>query len=302
MMERNLHCRALVLGGCHDNGYATFLESFRTSKKVGLLESTPPAADFRKLRFQRFSFPHIFRSDPLPARHIFPPPGFGPPSSFGTTALSPTHHALPPHPAHPSHPFPPTAAASVTSSSKPTTPIVAAAKPATPVSVESKRENEPRASSWAAVGGAGAPRVIDISVRKNSAAKERNFYLLNKRNERVDMPLPKIDPAARESFDDKMKKNGANFCNRYHLLGSCKQYDVTGRCPYIHGERLVGAEQATLRARARGLPCNSGSQCTDPWCTSGHHCPNANSCWFDENCRFSETHGMDLVRFLGPPS
>jgi len=281
VMEKNLHCRALILGGCHDNGYATFLEAFRNNHKITLLETTPAAADFRKLPFGRISLPHIFRSDPLPSRSVMPPPGFG-----GLPILSQNQYQ--------------TYSAPVTSPSAVySTPTSASAKPPTPVStLNNPKENEhPRPGSWAAVGrtASGAAQVIDISSQKKTPAKERNFYQLNKDDERVDVPLAKFDPAARDAFDKKTEKNGANFCNRFHLLGTCKQFEVTGRCPYIHGERLAAADQLILRSRARGLPCGSGSQCRDAWCTSGHHCPNPKSCWYDDACRFADMHGMDTT-------
>jgi len=295
MMEKNLHCRAVILGGCHDNGYATFLEPFRNSRKISLLQTTPAAAGFSRLPFKTTSIPSVFRSEPLHvvARQIPPPPGFRQP----TPTLAKTYTVTSPITANPN---------SASPKGKPSTPV------ATTTASRSTKENEKPSGSWASVGRlSGTPQIIDISTRK-PAAKERAFYQLNKDNQRVDVPIPKVDPSAQESFNEKMRKNGTNFCNRFHLLGSCKQFEVTGHCPYVHGDRLSAAEQATLRTRARGLPCNSGSKCTDPHCTSGHHCTvsktcpnqaslligyeqNPKSCWFDEGCRFADVHGMDTV-------
>jgi hypothetical protein len=277
IMERNIHCRAIILGGCHDNGYATFLESFRRSQKVSLLETTPAAADFRHLPFQRVSFPNIFRSEPLASRPVGPPPGFNLP------ILSQQQNQF-------------SSSRSAPSKSSPSTnyAIPASVKPPSPAGV--RKENDGRPGSWASVGRAGSTsQVIDISSQKKPAKSDRCFLQLNKDDERVDVPLPKLDTNAKETFDEKTRKNGANFCNRFHLQGGCKAMDATGRCPYIHGDRLSPAEQLILKSRARGLPCAAGSQCRDVWCTSGHHCPNPKSCWYDEGCRFAEMHGIDTT-------
>ncbi|KAK0639539.1 hypothetical protein B0T16DRAFT_383238 [Cercophora newfieldiana] len=275
VMEKNIHCRALVLAGCHDNGYATFLQSYRNSRKITLLETTPAAADFRKLPFERISFPQIFRSKPL----LSAPPGFSLPILSQQNSFS--------------SPSTPSASYAV-----PASPVAKASSPAaSPFKQEPKKENgvAARPGSWAAVGrAASAAQIIDISSSAKKSAKERAFYQINKDNERVDVPLPKLDPAAKEAFEEKTRINGANFCNRFHLQGSCKQFDITGQCSYIHGERFGPAEQLILKSRARGLPCASGSQCQDIWCTSGHHCSNPKSCWFNKDCRFSDTHGMDI--------
>ncbi|KAL2156598.1 hypothetical protein VTH82DRAFT_1343 [Thermothelomyces myriococcoides] len=74
VMERNIQCKCLILGGSHDNGYATFLESFRGNEKIRLLETTPKAAGFGNLPFNCIRFPSVFRMEPLPARPFHAPP------------------------------------------------------------------------------------------------------------------------------------------------------------------------------------------------------------------------------------
>ncbi|KAK0711983.1 hypothetical protein B0H67DRAFT_491713 [Lasiosphaeris hirsuta] len=292
LMEKNLQCRMLILGGCHDNGYATFLESFRNNHKVVLLETTPAAADFRKLSFPRLSLPTVFRSEPLPSkvdafpsRAIAPPPGF---NGLSRPTASPA-------------PLPASSLGQITNGSPRQAPaVLAPPKPTTPVIAEPTRRDsgsngKSAGSSWASVGRSSGVQIIDISSKKASA-KERAFYLLNKNNERIDIPLPKLEPAAQTSFDNKTKKNnGVNFCNRFHLTGHCKQSETTGYCPYVHGERLSAAEQVLLKIRARHLPCGSASHCWDISCTLGHHCANGSSCFFGDGCRFADTHGMDTT-------
>lgn len=169
---------------------------------------------------------------------------------------------------------------------------MASASPKTTHPALDRKEN----NSWAAVSRSSAAPVIDISTKK-SAAKERAFIVLNRNNERLDVPIPRVAPEVIKAIDEKKNRNGANFCNKYHLLGFCRG-EAMGSCGYVHGDRLKGAERDALRLRARALPCASGAACDDPWCISGHHCSNTKACWYKEDCRFSEAHGMDTVSII----
>ncbi len=279
-MEKNIQCRFLILGGCHDNGYATFLESFRGNHKIGLLETTPPAADFRKFTFKRVAFPSVFRSEPVPSRPVAPPPGFAPvttsPVFYQNTA------AVAPPPV-----VSPTTVSGLVSPA--TTAPSTSPKPTPPAALATSKP-EPQQSSYATVGRGTAPMTINIASNKRPAAP-RPFYQLNKDDERVDVPLPKPDPAAVKSLEDRRQLSGMNLCNRYHLSGNCKNTN----CNFNHGERLSPAEITALRHKTRNLVCGSGGYCRELTCNLGHHCTNPGSCFFGDECRFSEMHGMDTV-------
>ncbi|KAL2135952.1 hypothetical protein VTI74DRAFT_6180 [Chaetomium olivicolor] len=266
VMEKNIQCRCLILGGCHDNGYATFLESFRGNHKICLLETTPPAADFRKLSFKRVSFPSVFRSEPISARTTAPP-GFAP------RASAPSHQQA----------------------SSPSPPPLGIARLPTPSPTTSERQalSKPEAqpNSFAAMSRSSVPLTINIASTKKTAPA-RPFYQLNKSNQRVDVPLAKADPNAVKALDDRRQKTGANLCNRYHLSNSCKNGD---NCNFSHGARLTAAETLALRHKTRNLVCSSGHQCRDVACNLGHHCVNPGSCYFGPDCRFSDMHGMDIT-------
>ncbi len=290
VMEKNIQCRCLILGGCHDNGYATFLESFRGNTKIGLLETTPPAADFRKFTFKRVAFPSVFRSEPIPSKPNAPPgfqaapPGlYQGPMSFPPQVLSPITNGIS------SLPSPP-----ATATPKPTPPVTASRKPTPPAPLATSRpEAPPPTSSYANVGRSAAPITINIASHKKPAAT-RPFYQLNRRDERVDVPLPKADPNAVQSLEDRRQINGVNLCNRYHLTGICK----SPNCNFHHGERLSSAELNALRHKTRNLVCSSGHYCTEATCILGHHCSNPGSCFFGDDCRFYEMHGMDIVSLV----
>jgi hypothetical protein len=135
---------------------------------------------------------------------------------------------------------------------------------------------------------------INIASTKKPAAP-RPFYQLNRDDERVDVPLPKPDSNALKSLEDRRQMSGMNLCNRYHLANSCKNTN----CNFYHGERLNAAEMLALRHKTRNLVCSSGHYCREFTCNLGHHCSNPGSCYFGDDCRFSDMHGMDIVSFLG---
>ena len=272
VMEKNVQCKCLILGGCHDNGYATFLESFRGNDKICLLETTPPAADFRKFTFNRISFPEVFRSEPLQSKPTIPP-------GFSSTATSAAHHN-----------------SSISSSPSLNSPaLTGSPKPSVATQVVSTSKSEAQPSSWAAVTVSRTPTTgpltINIATQKKTSAP-RAFMLLNKDDQRVDVPLPKADYNAVKSLDERSKTNGANFCNRFHLLNSCKNGVY---CNFIHGERLNPAELLALRHKTRNLVCSTGHRCREISCNLGHHCASPNNCPYGNNCRFVEMHYMDTV-------
>ncbi|KAK3369329.1 hypothetical protein B0T24DRAFT_632366 [Lasiosphaeria ovina] len=275
LMANNIQCRCLILGGLHDNGYATFLESFRNNSKICLLETTPAAADFRKLSFSRINFPTVFRSETLPSRLTLLP-GLSLPTLMPISPPIGAGSAFAPSPVGSS------------ASPKPNTPTSLAS------AVQPKREPESAPNSYAAIGRAGStPGVIDISIQKK-AANSRAYYQLNRADERVDVPLSRPDPSVVRALDEKRQKNGANFCNRYHLTGYCK----TVGCAFQHGDRLNQAEQLALKHKTRNLVCGSSHQCRDFSCTQGHHCVSPGACYFGDTCRFAEMHGMDITPTL----
>ncbi|KAL2270503.1 hypothetical protein VTJ83DRAFT_2687 [Remersonia thermophila] len=294
VMERNIQCRCLVLAGCHDNGYATFLESFRNNQKICLLETTPPAADFKKFNFKRIQIPAVFRSEPIPTKSTLP--GFNPISPFttvsGFAAASPTSSIATPAS---------TAAVPVSRAASPANGIIDGPASATNTSPKSATSTGRQGTSepqqpftYASVGGSRAPVTINIASQKKSQSLAKLFYQLNRYDQRVDVPLQKPDFNAVKSLDERRARNGINFCNRYHLTNNCKNTN----CAFVHGDRLNPAELLALRHKSRNLVCSSGHACRDVLCNLGHHCANPGSCYFGDSCRFSEMHGMDITPTL----
>lgn len=214
--------------------------------------------------FRRIKFPTVFRSQPLPS------------PSRSNGASSPLRQMASPNTKMVTYNINPKSTASTSPK-------------AVHATLNSQKEN----NSWAAVSRSSVAPVIDISTKK-TAAKERVYIVRNRKNQRLDIPIPRVSPDVIKTLEEKKIRNGANFCNKYHLLGFCRG-EAVGTCRYVHGDRLKGAELDALRLRARALPCSSGPACEDPWCISGHHCANTRACFFNEDCRFYDSHGMDTV-------
>jgi hypothetical protein len=289
VMEKNIQCKCLVLAGCHDNGYATFLESFRGNHKICLLETTPQAADFRKFTFKRVSFPSVFRSEPVPSKPMLPS-GFAAttmPPGFAASTMSPAYSAPRTSP-------PPLFSPVGNGMNGLPSPAPTASPKQAPAAPVATSKPEPQQNSYATVGRTSAPLTINIASQKKTVAP-RPFYQLNRDNERVDVPLAKPDQSAIKALEERRQMSGMNLCNRYHLANSCKNTN----CSFYHGDRLTPPQMLALRHKTRNLVCSSGHHCREITCNLGHHCSTPGSCYFGDDCRFSEMHGMDIVSALG---
>lgn len=267
----NAQCKHVFFGPCHDNGYLPVLEPYRldpaTSSRLTLIETTPATPGFMQLGLPRIRCsPRLFRSDNLPAsapaKFNGTPSPFQPPMPVRTNTV----------------PVP----APVNASSIPFIPQSPSPAPS---------ENSTASSTWATVGKTGATsKNINIASKKAPAKK---YILLNVHDERVDAPLPPEDPKASSRFHDMIKAYG-NYCNHYHLTGKCKAGEY---CDYHHGEVLTPGEKLVLKHKARSLSCPGKYMCRNMECFLGHHCKFGNGCTKD-NCRFWETHGMDVVSWI----
>ncbi|KAK2035050.1 C-x8-C-x5-C-x3-H type zinc finger protein [Colletotrichum zoysiae] len=274
VMVRVTQCKHIFFGPCHDNGYLPVLEPYKldskVAKKLTLIETTPAEEGFKQLNFHRVSFKSVFMSEKLPER-VQRPAVMGMPPPVSLPNGAPTRPASGVGPTY--------------SANNGVLPLRPAAD--NPSRITSPPSNGSQTTpQWTAVTRApAAPKTIDISPAKKAAA--RKYYLLNKDSQRIDEPLPKIDPAAEKRFKERMSREG-NFCNNYHLLNSCKNPE----CYYVHGEKLSAGELLVLKQKSRGIPCSMGSECDDIGCTLGHHCK-----WFRDcnhvHCRFEGLHDID---------
>ncbi|KAK4175513.1 hypothetical protein QBC36DRAFT_240940 [Triangularia setosa] len=285
LMEKNIQCKFLALAGCHDNGYATFLESYRNIPKIRLLETTPAAADFRSCNFDRFSIPSVFRSEPVPSK-----PGSSKPVSNKLATVTTQAMITSPIPKPPS----PTSATAL----RPKAPNVPPSK-VPEGSSKSAETSSNGGNSYAAIGKAASSQTFSIAPTKKKPSQQPLFALFNRDDERVDAPLPKADPQVVKRMDEQAKANGANFCNRYHLSPNGTGCKAGDNCSYYHSEtKLSKAEILALRHKTRKIVCNNGSYCEDASCNLGHHCQSPVGCFFGSDCRFADFHGMDITPTL----
>ncbi|KAK0666922.1 hypothetical protein QBC41DRAFT_145098 [Cercophora samala] len=277
MMEKNIQCKFLALAGCHDNGYATFLESYRNNPKIRLLETTPAAADFRNCNFDRFSIPTVFRSESVPSK-----PGSAKPVSGKLATVTTQATMAFPGPKPPS-PSLPTALRPKVSNAGPRT----------------SEAGTNGGNSYAAIGKVASSQTFMIAPTKKKPAQQPAFALFNRDDERVDDPLPRPDPQVVKKMDEQAKAMGANFCNRYHLSPNGTGCKAGDNCSYYHSEtKLTKPEILALKHKTRKIVCNNGSICEDASCNLGHHCQSPVGCYFGSECRFAKFHGMDTTPTL----
>ncbi|CAJ2499958.1 Uu.00g028110.m01.CDS01 [Anthostomella pinea] len=71
VMAKNVQCKHVIVGPCHDKGYMVELKPYQLDEaaaaKLTLLETTPVPFEFQELGFKIVAFPEVFRSEPLPA-------------------------------------------------------------------------------------------------------------------------------------------------------------------------------------------------------------------------------------------
>lgn len=142
-------------------------------------------------------------------------------------------------------------------------------------SLASRRECEDTAISPRTLWGDVS---VETQVHNNRKAEEaipKDGIPRNRQGERID-PHVNFCLTARNSI----AKREPRVCNVHHLRGNCP----FGRaCAYSH-DPLGEKEIKALRRLAREQPCRKGSQCEDPTCFAGHHCPRLGKC--KPTCRF----------------
>ncbi|KAJ4316835.1 hypothetical protein N0V94_005248 [Neodidymelliopsis sp. IMI 364377] len=240
----NPTCRHIIFGGCHDAGYLLNLEQFKHNEakasRITLLESTPAYRGFTELpNFKRASFDAVFKSDHLPE---------GAPTI--NPAITAVQAALPSAPS-------PTITRVMTNKTPPAASVLPQAgspSPSTPAPSLSATESS-EDSTWASVGKTGADRTNNISIAPNTKANsKKKFAYFNRKDERLDEPLPGRDRSSMESLEARMKRNGKKMCNNFHIGGACTQGKF---CHFQHEPRLNPGEQIALRTKARSLPCSN---------------------------------------------
>jgi len=260
-LVRLSQCKHIFFGPCHDNGYLPFLEEYKRNPAVAprltLLEITPALPGFTQLGFKVSDLPGIFRESQLETMMYAASRSLSMPSP---SPVSTSNSLLKGSP----------------------TQAVANNAIGAPTST---------GTSYATVGSAGNATKPGAVLVERKKPQPKKYYIVNQYDERLDQDLPRYDPNAEKRYTDRVKKQGRNCCNRYHLRGDCENGDY---CPYEHGDRMTPGELLVLRHKSRGIKCAMTSFCEDADCPLSHHCRFGNSCTLD-GCRFADTHHVELV-------
>jgi hypothetical protein len=304
LYSHDFHCRRILFGCSHDNGYARMLEECSDRAeivgKVVLLEGVPFEKELVPLPYATKKFPGLFRETKIvvwgTTASISPPlpsvlanyskgsrDGFGGntglPSRF-PAARSPTEQQL-------------------MDSPLPSRALMQMNLPRTPSSSTLASDGFPAAikptvvNTWASKAAAPAPAVSQSPIYK--PANREEVIARNRAGQRVDPPCKDYD----RTEVDRIKK--IKMCNVHFLRNECS-YD--NNCTHLHAYNPTKDEILTLRLVARMAPCVNGSGCQDIRCIYGHRCPapphkthhakGTKSCIFGESCKFPpELHDID---------
>ena len=301
MLKQMLHvpsCRHIFFGPCCDNGYLNLLEEYKhdstINNKITLFATEPAEPGFIDLGFNIVNFPSIFRSEPLDSLRgfnigiqPFPPaplPFSKSADDLSDLASSPINGAN-------------TNSSKLSNSKSPSPRFFAFLPNNLTDSGDTSNSTTPVASTWAVAAKLSNGPIIDIYTKKAPAPRPKRYALFNSSNQRVDERLPQAEAAAVKSLESKARAQGTNFCNFYHLIGSC---DKGENCEYQHEvkPKLNASERVALWHKSRGIVCSEGLWCEDPYCLSGHHCKNIYNngvCTWGSKCFFRETHDADAV-------
>ncbi|KKY29782.1 putative c-x8-c-x5-c-x3-h type zinc finger protein [Diaporthe ampelina] len=213
MLKQMLHatsCRHVFFGPCRDNGYLNLLEEYKHDpikrEKLTLVSTEPAGPGFVNLGFTIVTFPSVFRSEPMDniSNARYP---MSPVSPIGLDI------GIQPFPPAPGSNYPGQYAMSEEGSNG-SAPSVSNGNGSVNGSTNGG------GSTWAVTAKLSNGPVIDI-YNKQKPLPKLKYVLFNAANLRVDERLPAADPTAIRSLENKARTQGCNFCNHYHLTGSC---------------------------------------------------------------------------------
>ncbi|KAI9815846.1 MAG: hypothetical protein M1826_001944 [Phylliscum demangeonii] len=283
------HCRLILFGGSHDNGYARLLEEITTDPmavgRICLLEGFPFEREILSLsqHFKTIKFGPLFRSTKINLNNLnnnsnhyihHAAAGHAPPMGMLAAAAAAALSPLPPPPA-------PAAFPTIGSIASPMAMAMPTPLPTPqPTPTATVTHTHSWASAAAAAASAPSPTASSARLSNTPATIARNRY-----GQRIDSKLDYDRAIFKEVKERKL-------CNMWYLRNRCTYDD----CPHLHDVKISAAELATLRAVARLQPCRYGSGCEDVECINGHRCPMGSQCTRASACRYSpEMHFADVT-------
>lgn len=296
------HCRQILFGCSHDNGYARTLESFaddgQAKARVTLLEGVPFEKELLELPFRTTRFAGVFRDMKINLGGKYldlltgaPPP----PRNRENSIMSATSGIFTPRTTTPASTH--TSGGSIpqldgqlpTRSNLLRTDSVASS--ITSLSI-SNSDLTAKPNSWAklATTAADLPQTDFVPQREQVPVVRHN-----KKGQRIDPPIPGVD----DQELARVKK--IKMCNLHYLCkDGCNR--TPGKCGHRHNFQPTASELKTLVRVSRETPCRNGVGCDDSACIYGHRCPfpvategtmRGIGCLMGDNCRFPrEMHGI----------
>lgn len=258
MFINNVHCKHILFGCCHDNGYVPMLNSWKNNQKVSprisLLQPYRLGKEYEGLSFRIAKFQNVFRDTELPPNNNPKSPGLNSAQLQRRMSAGNNGHMR-----------------------RPSTP---GAGPA-PVA-----EMQPQQVIPPVAHGVVRPRTLAAEPCSEKIAPLK--IIKNRHGERLDRDLPKANADHHQLFRQRFLNNSQQPCHSRILGTPCYTLD----CKYNHDDLSLG-ELLVLKMRARSLPCAQGSACFDPSCIYGHTCPHDPYCRFGHDCKLVMFHGKD---------
>lgn len=245
----NVHCRHILFGCSHDNGYARLLEDIaqdQDAAKINLLEGVPFEREFAQLNssFAKTKFENLFRKTKIDLYSHSHPQSYGVQISSMPTIPSPKTSNAVPHVPNDQYPVgyvsPYSQGLARTPSSS--TSNSAGAAPA----------------SWASKAMSAPP--VQAQLASPPPTPQPPTVPRNKHGQRID-PLIKVD------MTDYKRVQSIKMCNVHYIRKDCSYGD---RCTHDHQYKPTKNELGILRQIARSTPCRFGTDCDDLKCIYGH--------------------------------
>lgn len=229
------HCRHILFGCSHDNGYARLLEDLgdlSANDRITLLEGVPFEKELTMLKskYKTTKFEGLFRTTKINVYQTQYP-------SQPTPQLTPVQSQY----------------------QSPYQPVMSRPAPASAPPPNTSPMN-PMATSWATTALSSTSRIVSPPPTPQPTPAAVQTIPRNRHGQRID-PVVKYDANEVE----RVKK--LKMCNVHFLRQDCIFGDD---CTHDHSYKPNKNEVQTLRHVARMTPCKFGTECDEIKCIYGH--------------------------------
>ncbi|KAK4541043.1 hypothetical protein LTR36_008412 [Oleoguttula mirabilis] len=295
------HCRQILFGCSHDNGYARLLEQYTDAeplRRVTLLEGTPFEKELAILPFPTVKLGSIFRESKISVPgSVDLLTGQPPRPRIDSRGLSATSGVFTPRT---NSPFSPGRGPIPQLDGQTTISQRLPHLRNNSIASSGNSSESASANSWATVAKTSSARLYsELPPTPTNSTSPPKSILRNLKGQRVDQTLE-------YDRDEVLRLKRLKMCNQHYIGNGCCHYNAgkPDKCPHRHDVKLSNQSRYTLRVVARETPCKKGFECDDAKCIYGHRCPfplategssrGSGMCLNGDNCRFPrEMHGVD---------